>query len=162
MYSDADYTVRRPADFDYSAAISDLEERVRRKKHLKSQLAHFEGEVPRLTNLTEARRFELAQETADVERMRKFSPAVLLYALTGQRETMLAREEAEALSAAALFAVIGFVAIQCEIAGDTCDKIAQRAGLLGRDGVPKRQIGVVYTFLGILAVGQYVVGDGLT
>lgn len=103
MYFDADYTVRRPADFDYSAAIADLEEQVRRKKHLKSQLAHFEDETSRLADVTEARRFELAQETADVERMRKFSPAVLLYALTGRRETMLAREEAEALAAASLY-----------------------------------------------------------
>ena len=101
MYSDADYTVRRPADFDYNAAIAELEEQVRRKKHLKCQLAHFEAEITRLTDVTEARRIELAQETADVERLRRCSPALLLYVLTGRREKMLAREEAEALAAAA-------------------------------------------------------------
>jgi exonuclease VII small subunit len=103
MFQDADYTVRRPADFDYAAAIADLEEQVRRKKHLQSQLTYFETETARLADVTEKRRFELTNEEADVERLRRFSPAVVLYVLTGQKEKMLAREEAEALAAAALY-----------------------------------------------------------
>ena len=50
MFND-DYTVRRPANFDYNAAIAELEEQVRRKKHVTSQLTHFKAEVDRLSRL---------------------------------------------------------------------------------------------------------------
>jgi hypothetical protein len=101
-----DYTIRRPADFDYNAAIADLEEKVRRKKHVTSQLAHFKAEVSRLSRLEESRRNELALENADVVRLRRISPALILYTLTGKKAEMLAKEEAEALAAAARYETV--------------------------------------------------------
>ena len=56
MRENDDYTVRRPADFDYSAAIAGLEEQVRRKGHLQTTLAHFEADVARLSLVADKRR----------------------------------------------------------------------------------------------------------
>ena len=98
-----DYTVRRPADFDYAAAIAELEEQVRRKKHLQTTLVYFEADAARLFDVAEKRRTDWALEVSDMERLQRLSPAVLLYTLTGRKEKMLAREEAEALAAAALY-----------------------------------------------------------
>ena len=106
MYSDADYTIRRPADFDYNAAIAELEEQVRRKKHLTARLSHFNVELARLTRLEESRREELALENEDVARLQKISPAVILYTITGQKADRLAKEEAEALAAAARYETV--------------------------------------------------------
>ena len=103
---DDDYTIRRPADFDYNAAIAELEEKVRRKKHVTSQLAHFKAEAARLTRLEESRREELAMENADVAKLQRISPAVILYTLTGKKADMLAKEEAEALAAAARYETV--------------------------------------------------------
>ena len=106
MFQEADYTVRRPSDFDYDTAISELEEQVRRKKYVTSQLAHFHAELTRLTQLEESRRAELDQENADVVRLQKISPALLLYTITGQKAGKMAKEEAEALSAAARYETV--------------------------------------------------------
>lgn len=106
MNFDADYTVRRPADFDYNAAIAELEEQVLRKKHVTAQLAHFKGELTRLTRLEESRRTELDLENEDVARLQRISPAVILYTITGQKADMLAKEEAEALAAAARYETV--------------------------------------------------------
>ena len=105
MFND-DYTIRRPADFDYNAAIAELEEQVRHKKHVQSQQAHFMAEVDRLSRLEESRRNELAQENADVKRLQRISPAVILYTVIGKKADMLAREEAEALAAAARYETV--------------------------------------------------------
>ena len=105
MFND-DYTVRRPADFDYNAAIAELEEQVCHKKHVTSQLAHFKAEVGRLSRLEESRRNELALENADVVRLQRISPALILYTLTGKKAEMLAKEEAEALAAAARYETV--------------------------------------------------------
>jgi hypothetical protein len=101
-----DYTVHRPADFDYNAAIAELEEQVRRKKHVTGQLTHFQAEVGRLSRLEESRRQELALENADVAKLQRISPALILYTLTGKKAEMLAREEAEALAAAARYETV--------------------------------------------------------
>lgn len=106
MFQNDDYTIRRPEDFDYDAAIAEAEEQVRRKKYLASRLAHFRNELTRLTRLEESRREELAMENADVERLRRVSPAVILYTLTGQKAAMLEREQAEALAAAARYETV--------------------------------------------------------
>lgn len=106
MLQDADYTIRRPADFDYNAAIAELEEQVRRKKHLTTQLNHFQAELARLTRLETDRREELDMENADVAALRRVSPAVILYTITGQKADKLAREEAEALAAAARYETV--------------------------------------------------------
>ena len=103
---DDDYTVHRPADFDYNAAIAELEEKVNRKKYVTAQLAHFEAEAARLAQLEESRRRELAAENADVAKLQKISPAVILYTLTGKKADMLQKEEAEALAAAARYETV--------------------------------------------------------
>lgn len=105
MFND-DYTIHRPADFDYNAAIAELEEKVSRKKHLTAQLAHFKAEVTRLTRIEELRRRELAAENADVAKLQKISPAFILYTITGKKADMMAKEEAEALAAAARYETI--------------------------------------------------------
>ena len=106
MFSNNDYTIRRPSDFDYDAAIAELEEQVRRKKYVTSRLAHFEVELARLTSLEESRRAELDEENADVAALQRISPALILYTLTGQKAHKLAREEAEALAAAARYETV--------------------------------------------------------
>ena len=106
MFQDADYIVRRPADFDYDTAIAELEEKVARKKHVTSRLAHFEVELTRLTRLEECRRAELDLENADVAALQKISPAFILCTITGQKAEKLAREEAEALAAAARYETV--------------------------------------------------------
>lgn len=103
---DDDYTVRRPADFDYHAAIAELEEKVSRKRHATTQLAHFKSEVTRLTQAEERRRLELASENADVAKLQRVSPAVILYTLMGKKGDKLAKEEAEALAAAARYETV--------------------------------------------------------
>ena len=42
-----DYTPTRPADFDYDAALSDIQEKIRRKKKAKNLLAHYAEEAAR-------------------------------------------------------------------------------------------------------------------
>ena len=106
MFQDTDYTIRRPADFDYNTAISELEEQVRRKKYVTAQLAHFQAELTRLTQLEASRREELAWENKDVADLQKISPAVILYTITGQKAGKLAKEEAEALAAAARYETV--------------------------------------------------------
>ncbi|MBQ9780537.1 MAG: hypothetical protein IJW00_06295 [Clostridia bacterium] len=101
-----DYTIRRPTDFDYNAAIAELEEQVSRKKYVTTQLAYFKAEVARLTRLEEQRRTELTAENADVVRLQKISPALILYTITGKKADMIAKEEAEALAAAARYETV--------------------------------------------------------
>lgn len=105
MFND-DYTIHRPADFDYNAAIAELEEKVSRKKYVTTQLAYFKAEVTRLTRAEELRRRELASENADVAKLQKISPAVILYTITGKKADMIAKEEAEALAAAARYETV--------------------------------------------------------
>lgn len=105
MFND-DYTIHRPADFDYNAAIAELEEKVSRKKYVTTRLAYFKAELTRLTQTEELRRRELASENADVAKLQKISPAVILYIITGKKADMLAKEEAEALAAAARYETV--------------------------------------------------------
>ncbi len=106
MFHDADYSIRRPADFDYDTAIAELEEQVRRKKYVTARLAHFEVEVARLTRLEESRREELDLENADVATLQRISPALILYTITGRKADKMAQEEAEALAAAARYETV--------------------------------------------------------
>lgn len=105
MFND-DYTIHRPADFDYNAAIAELEEKVSRKRYVTTRLAYFQAEVTRLTQTEELRRRELAAENADVAKLQKISPALILYTITGKKADMLAKEEAEALAAAARYETV--------------------------------------------------------
>ena len=41
-----EYTPTRPADFDYDAALAELQEKIRRKKKAKNLLAHFTERPP--------------------------------------------------------------------------------------------------------------------
>ena len=60
-----DYTPARPADFDYDAALSELREKIRRKKKAQNLLAHFSEDAAHLTGVMEDRKKEYEQEQAE-------------------------------------------------------------------------------------------------
>ena len=91
----------RPADFDYDAALADIQEKIRRKKKAKTLLAHFTEEAARLNSIVEDRfkEYEVEQEEADA--MKSATLTLLLYSVMGLKEEKLRKEESEALAAKA-------------------------------------------------------------
>lgn len=91
----------RPADFDYDAALADIQEKIRRKKKAKTLLAHFTEEAVRLSSIVEDRfkEYEVEQEEADA--MKSATLTLLLYSIMGLKEEKLRKEESEALAAKA-------------------------------------------------------------
>ena len=91
----------RPADFDYDAALAELQEKIRRKKKAKTLLAHFTEEAARLNSIVEDRfkEYEVEQEEADA--MKSATLTLLLYSIMGLKEEKLRKEESEALAAKA-------------------------------------------------------------
>lgn len=102
MFND-DCTIRRPADFDYDAALAELEEKIRRKKKAKNLLAHFEAEATRLTSVMEDRKAEYEVEQEEADALQSGSLTLLLYTLIGMKEDKINKEEAEALAAKAAY-----------------------------------------------------------
>lgn len=96
-----DYTPTRPADFDYDAALSELQEKIRRKKKAKTLLAHFTEEAARLNSIVEDRFKEYETEQEEADAMKSATLALLLYSVLGLKEEKLQKEESEALAAKA-------------------------------------------------------------
>ena len=96
-----DYTPARPADFDYDTAISELLERIRRKKKAKNLLSHFTEEADRLNSVMEDRKKEYEQEQAESDDLQSATLTLLFYSLLGLKEEKLSKEESEALAAKA-------------------------------------------------------------
>ena len=91
----------RPADFDYDAALSELQEKIRRKKKAKNLLAHFTEEATRLTSIVEDRKKEYEQEQEESDNLQSATLTLLFYSLLGLKEEKLSKEESEALAAKA-------------------------------------------------------------
>ena len=91
MFHD-DYTVHRPADFDYDAALSELQEKIRRKKKAKNLLAHFTEEATRLTSIVEDRKKEYEQEQEEADSLQSATLTLLFYSLIGLKEAKLSKE----------------------------------------------------------------------
>ena len=98
-----DYTSARPADFNYDAALSELQEKIRRKAKAKKLVAYFEEETTRLNSILEDRKAEYDAEQADVEALQSATLTLLLYTLMGLKEEKMQKEEAEALAARAAY-----------------------------------------------------------
>ena len=96
-----DYTPARPVDFDYDAALADLQERIRRKKKAKNLLAHFTEEAARLNSVMEDRKKEYEQEQQESDDLQNATLTLLFYSLLGLKEEKLSKEESEALAAKA-------------------------------------------------------------
>ncbi|MBQ9780539.1 MAG: hypothetical protein IJW00_06305 [Clostridia bacterium] len=97
------YDPARLADFDYDAALAELEEKIRRKKKAKNLLAHFEAEATRLTSVMEDRKAEYEVEQEEADALQSGSLTLLLYTLLGMKEDKINKEEAEALAAKAAY-----------------------------------------------------------
>lgn len=93
------YDPTRPADFDYDAALSELQEKIRRKNKAKKQLAYFAEEAERLTSVMEDRKAEYEVEQEEADALQNGSLTLLLYTLIGMKEDKINKEEAEALAA---------------------------------------------------------------
>ena len=91
----------RPADFDYDAALSELLEKIRRKKKAKNLLAHFTEEAARLNSIVEDRFKEYEAEQEEADAMKSATLTLLLYSVMGLKEEKLRKEESEALAAKA-------------------------------------------------------------
>ena len=91
----------RPADFDYDAALSELQEKIRRKKKAKNLLAHFTEEATRLNSIMEDRFKEYEVEKEEAEALQSVTLTLLFYSLLGLKEEKLSKEESEALAAKA-------------------------------------------------------------
>ena len=98
-----DYTPVRPADFDYDAALSDLREKIRRKKKAQNLLNHFSEEAARLTSVMEDRKKEYEQEQEESDNLQSATLTLLFYSLLGVKEEKLSKEESEALAAKAAY-----------------------------------------------------------
>lgn len=96
-----DYTPTRPADFDYDAALSELQEKIRRKKKAQTLLAHFTEEAARLNSIVEDRFKEYEAEQEEADAMKSATLTLLLYSVLGLKEEKLQKEESEALAAKA-------------------------------------------------------------
>ncbi|MBQ4112147.1 MAG: hypothetical protein IJD38_05045 [Clostridia bacterium] len=96
-----DYTTARPVDFDYDAALSELQEKIRRKQKAKNLLAHFTEEADRLNSVMEDRKKEYEQEQEEAEALQSATLTLLFYSLLGLKEEKLSKEESEALAAKA-------------------------------------------------------------
>ena len=102
MFND-DYTIRRPADFDYDAALSKFSEDIRRKAKVQKLIAYFQEEESRLSFTVEDRKKDYDAEQADVDELRDSALTLLLYTLMGTKAEKLSKEEAEALAAKAVY-----------------------------------------------------------
>ena len=91
----------RPADFDYDAALAELQEKIRRKKKAKNLLAHFTEEAARLNSIVEDRFKEYEAEQEEADAMKSATLTLLLYSVMGLKEEKLRKEESEALAAKA-------------------------------------------------------------
>ena len=91
----------RPEGFDYDAALSELQERIRRKKKAKNLLAHFTEEAARLNSIVEDRFKEYEAEQEEAEALQGATLTLLFYSLLGLKEEKLSKEESEALAAKA-------------------------------------------------------------
>ena len=98
-----DYTPVRPADFDYDVALSDLREKIRRKKKAQNLLNHFSEEAARLTSVMEDRKKEYEQEQQESDDLQSATLTLLFYSLLGVKEDKLSKEESEALAAKAAY-----------------------------------------------------------
>ena len=96
-----DYTPARPEGFDYDAALSELQEKIRRKKKAKTLLAHFTEEAARLNSIVEDRFKEYETEQEEAEALQGATLTLLFYSLLGLKEEKLSKEESEALAAKA-------------------------------------------------------------
>ena len=96
-----DYTPARPEGFDYDAALSELQEKIRRKKKAKNLLAHFTEEADRLNSVMEDRKKEYELEQEEAEALQGATLTLLFYSLLGLKEEKLSKEESEALAAKA-------------------------------------------------------------
>lgn len=101
MDSNQDYLTARPADFDYDAALSDIQEKIRRKKKAKNLLAHYAEEAARLNSVVEDRFKEYEVEKEEAEALQSATLTLLLYSVMGMKEQKLRKEESEALAAKA-------------------------------------------------------------
>lgn len=97
------YDSVRPADFDYDAALAEIQENIRRKAKAKKLLAHFEAEAARLTSVMEDRKAEYEIEQEEADALQGGSLTLLLYTLLGMKEDKIGKEEAEALAAKAAY-----------------------------------------------------------
>ena len=97
------YTPARPADFDYDAALTELREKIRRKKKAQNLLTHFSEEAARLTSVMEDRKKEYEQEQAESDDLQSATLTLLFYSLLGVKEDKLSKEESEALAAKAAY-----------------------------------------------------------
>ena len=98
-----DYTPVRPADFDYDAALSDLREKIRRKKKAQNLLNHFSEDAARLNSVMEDRKKEYEQEQEESDALQSATLTLLFYSLLGVKEDKLSKEESEALAAKAAY-----------------------------------------------------------
>jgi len=97
------YDKERPADFDYDAALAELQENIRRKKKAQNLLAHFSEEATRLNAVMEDRKKEYEQEQAESDDLQSATLTLLFYSLLGVKEEKLSKEESEALAAKAAY-----------------------------------------------------------
>lgn len=98
-----DYTIHRPTDFDYDTALSDLREKIRRKRKVQNLLAHFGEEAARLTSVMEDRKKEYDIEQEEADALQSSSLTLLLYTIMGLKEEKISKEESEALAAKAAY-----------------------------------------------------------
>lgn len=91
----------RPTDFDYDAALADIQEKIRRKKKAQNLLAHFTEEATRLNSIMEDRFKEYEVEKEEAEALQSATLTLLFYSLLGLKEEKLSKEESEALAAKA-------------------------------------------------------------
>ena len=96
-----DHFPARPEGFDYDAALSELQEKIRRKKKAKTLLAHFTEEAARLNSIVEDRFKEYEVEQEEAEALQGATLTLLFYSLLGLKEEKLSKEESEALAAKA-------------------------------------------------------------
>ena len=96
-----DHFSARPEDFDYDAALADLQEKIRRKKKAKNLLAHFAEEAARLNSIVEDRFKEYEAEQEEAEALQSATLTLLFYSVMGLKEQKLRKEESEALAAKA-------------------------------------------------------------
>jgi len=96
-----DHFPARPEGFDYDAALSELQEKIRRKKKAKNLLAHFTEEASRLNSIVEDRFKEYEVEQEEAEALQGATLTLLFYSLLGLKEEKLSKEESEALAAKA-------------------------------------------------------------
>ena len=96
-----DYTPTRPADFDYDAALAELQEKIRRKAKIKKLLAYYEEESARLTGVMNDRKSEYDTEQEEADTLRESTLTLLFYSFMGVKEEKLQKEDAEALAAKA-------------------------------------------------------------